>query len=100
VRPLLPRGLLDEFRQHTWISPVSPETAVDRLLDWLEEHPADATRLLPHLEQEIRTRLADELHAMPITFTADPQEMASRDAVRRDCERRVRGYERDPLARG
>jgi hypothetical protein len=49
ARPLLPHGLLDEFRQHTWVSPVSPETAIDRLLDWLEEHPADAARLLPRL---------------------------------------------------
>jgi len=52
----LPGGLLDVYRDATWLNPVSPAVTVNRLVAWLDEHPVDAAALLPGLVKFVKDR--------------------------------------------
>jgi hypothetical protein len=56
ARPPLPPGLLDVYRDVTWVNPVGTGAALDALLDWLDEHPVDGAALLPKVAAFLKTR--------------------------------------------
>jgi hypothetical protein len=59
ARPPLPPGLLEVYRDVTWVNPAGPGPAVDALLDWLDWHTTEAAALLPNLTASIKAG-ADE----------------------------------------
>lgn len=56
ARPPLPPGMLEVYREVTWISPLGPVPALDAILDWLDHNPAEAASLLPGLAAFLKAR--------------------------------------------